>query len=79
MTEPGFVGTFSVYDDRGRLVATVMNSELLGSEGTFVWKGVTDNGTKASIGTYVGVFEAWDVNGGAIFVKRKAFVVAGNI
>jgi len=77
MTEPGLVGTFTVYDDRGRLIATVMKSELLSAEGTFAWKGVTEDGTKASIGTYVGVFEAFDVDGGAVFVKRKAFVVAG--
>lgn len=75
----GFIGNFMVYDDRGRLIATVMKSELLSNEGTFSWKGITDNGSKASIGTYVGVFEAFDIDGGVIFTKRKAFVVAGNL
>ena len=71
------VGTFTVYDDRGRLIAQVISSELLALEGTFTWQGITDAGNKASIGTYVGVFEAFSADGEASFVKRKAFVVAG--
>ena len=79
MTEPGLVGTFNVYDDRGRLIAEVIQSELLGIDGTFVWKGLTDDLTKASIGTYVGVFTAYNVNGGVAFTNIKAFVVAGQL
>jgi len=79
MAEAGFVGHFTVYDDRGRLISRVVESELLGSEGTFIWDGVKDDGTKASIGTYVGVFEAFQVNGGVVFTKRLPFVVAGKI
>lgn len=77
MNQPGYVESFKVYDDRGRLVATVFEAELLATDGTFIWQGVADDGTKASIGTYVGVFEAFDIDGGAVFAKRKAFVVAG--
>jgi hypothetical protein len=36
MIAPGFVGRFAVYDDRGRKIASVMESELLGVEGFFV-------------------------------------------
>lgn len=79
MIKPGLIGTFTVYDDRGRLIAEVMKSELLGIEGTFAWNGVTDDQVKASIGTYVGVFEAFNVDGGITFVKRQAFVVAGQL
>ncbi len=79
MLEAGFVGHFTVYDDRGRLIARVMESELLGASGTFSWDGVSDEDTKASIGTYIGVFEAFQPNGGIVFTQRKAFVVAGKI
>lgn len=77
MNAAGYVGSFKIYDDRGRLTATVLDAELLGTSGNFAWQGVTDEGTKASIGTYIGVFEAFDIDGGAVFAKRKAFVVAG--
>lgn len=79
MNAPGYVGTFKIYDDRGRPVATVIDSELLSTTGTLSWQGVTDEGTKASIGPYVGIFEAYDVQGGLIFTGKKVFVVAGNI
>ncbi|XOV66436.1 MAG: lamin tail domain-containing protein [Fluviicola sp.] len=79
MNAPGYVGTFTIYDDRGRKVATVISNELLETAGTLSWQGVTDEGTKASIGPYVGIFEAYEVQGGLIFTGKKVFVVAGNI
>jgi hypothetical protein len=79
MSEPGLLGTFTIYDDRGRKIIELFANELLASSGTFKWDGVTQENTKASIGTYVAVFEAFGVNGGLIFTKRKAFVVAGRL
>jgi hypothetical protein len=79
LPENGLLGDFSIYDDRGRLIATVFKAELLGSTGTFVWDGTRDDDSKASIGTYVAVFEAFSIDGEARFAKRKAFVVAGKL
>jgi hypothetical protein len=79
LSESGLIGDFTIFDDRGRKIASVLRSELLAAEGTFVWDGVRDDGTKASIGTYVAVFEAFNLDGSVIFAKRKAFVVAGKI
>jgi hypothetical protein len=75
----GMVGTFSIYDAEGRLVKLVLNNELLATSGSFYWDGITNTQTKANIGTYIGVFEAFDSNGGNVFTKTKAFVVAGNL
>jgi hypothetical protein len=79
MEEAGFIGNFTIYDDRGRKIATVFQSELLASHGTFTWDGVRDDNTKASIGQYVALFEAFNIDGGAVFSKKKAFVVAGRL
>lgn len=79
LTESGFIGTFRVYDDRGRFIAEVIHNELLVMKGSFTWNGIRDDGSKASIGTYVGVFEAFAVNGGLMFTKTKAFTVAGKL
>lgn len=79
MTEAGFVGTFTIYDDRGRIIAKVIESELLATSGTIKWEGTKDDNTKATIGTYVGIFEAYKPDGGQLFLKRKAFVVAGKL
>lgn len=79
LPENGLLGDFRIFDDRGRLIATVFKAELLGASGTFVWDGTRDDDSKASIGTYVAVFEAFSVDGEARFAKRKAFVVAGKL
>jgi hypothetical protein len=79
MLEPGMLGTITFFDDRGRQIAVLFKNELLGIEGTYKWDGFTDNGTKVSIGTYVAVFEAFGINGGLLFIKRKAFTVAGKL
>ena len=79
MEEPGLLGTFTIYDDRGRLIMELFKNELLGTSGTFKWDGVKENGTKTTIGTYVGVFEAFKVDGGQKYAKRKVFVVSGKL
>jgi len=79
MTEPGLLGNVSIYDDRGRLIKTIFKNELLATENSFYWDGVKQDGTKATIGTYVLTFEAFSTNGGAMFSKRKAFTLAGKL
>lgn len=79
MSEPGMLGKFTIYDDRGRVIRNLFNNELLASSGTFSWDGVTDNNIKASIGTHVAVFEAFALDGGVLFTKTKVFVVAGKL
>jgi len=79
MAETGLLATLTIYDDRGRIIRSLFKNELLGSSGVFNWDGVTDSGVKASIGTYVAVFEAFKVEGASMFAKTKAFVVAGKL
>ena len=79
LLQPDMVGSFSIYDNNGQLIQTVFKNNLLATEGIFTWDGITDSNLKASIGTYVGVFEAFDTKGGIIINKSKAFVVAGKI
>jgi hypothetical protein len=79
MNAAGLLGNFSIYDDRGRLIRSLFSNELLGSTGSFTWDGVTDQQVKASIGVYVAVFEVFSIDGGMMFSKTKAFVVAGKL
>ena len=79
MSEAGMLGKVTIYDDRGRLIRTICSNELLGSEGTFSWDGLTDNFVKSSIGVYVLFFEAFSTNGSLFFAQRKAITVAGKL
>lgn len=79
MSEAGMLGKLTIYDDRGRLIRTICSNELLGTDGTLSWDGLTDKSTKASIGVYVLFFEAFSTNGGLFFAQRKAITVAGKL
>ena len=79
MNTPGMLATIQIYDDRGRIIKTVSQNELLGLTGTIIWDGIREDGQKATIGTYVLLMEAFNINGGSEFVSKKAFVVAGKM
>ena len=79
MSEAGMLGKVTIYDDRGRLIRTICSNELLGTEGTLSWDGLTDNFVKSSIGVYVLFFEAFSTNGSLFFAQRKAITVAGKL
>lgn len=79
MTELGLLGSMNIYDERGRLVKNLIKSEVLGTKGNVIWDGINEQNTKASIGVYVLVFEAVDLEGGKVFTQKKTFVLAGKI
>lgn len=79
MNTAGMLATIKIFDDRGRITKTVVQNELLGINGTIIWDGIREDGQKATIGTYVMLLEAFDINGGSEFVSKKAFVVAGKM
>ena len=79
MIEPGLLGKAIIYDDRGRAIQTIFQNELLGTENSFYWDGLKHDGTKATIGTYIIVFEAFSTNGDLIFTQKKAFTLAGKL
>ena len=79
MKSIGMIGTFSIYDATGSLIKTLFKNDLLATEGSFSWDGITIEQVKAPIGTYIGIFESYDAEGGTNFTKRKAFVVAGKL
>jgi hypothetical protein len=79
MAQPSCLGTVTIYDERGRLIRTLFKNQLLSGSGSFSWNGVKDDQTKASIGVYVIVFEAFSLDGGLLFTGRKAVTLAGNI
>jgi hypothetical protein len=78
MDKPGYVAKALVFDARGRRVKTLMESELLGSEGTFSWDGITDSNLKGELGIYILYFEYFDTEGNVKKIK-KSFVLGGRL
>lgn len=79
LAQANCLGTVSIYDERGRLIRTLFKNQLMATEGSFSWNGIKDDQTKASIGIYVVVFEAFSLDGGLIYSGRKAVTLAGNL
>jgi hypothetical protein len=67
----GFVGNIRIYNSNGRPVRHLMQNMLLGNEARMSWDGIDDDGTKAPIGIYVVMFEAYDTEGNVIGGKTS--------
>ncbi|MCE3297153.1 MAG: hypothetical protein K0R65_2867 [Crocinitomicaceae bacterium] len=78
MVNAGMLASLSIFDDRGREIKKLVKSQVIGSTGTFTWDGINENNEKASIGTYVLFFDAFDLEGNKLS-KKLAFVLAGQL
>jgi hypothetical protein len=72
----GFVGNVKIFDGHGRLVKTLANNEILGSEGFYHWNGDQDGGAKARTGYYFVWFEVFDLTG-TIHTFRNRVIIVG--
>ena len=75
----GLVASIRIFDEDGREIKQLIANELLGTAGFFTWDGTTNANTKAHIGTYVILFEAFSIAGGDNFTKTKVVIVAGKL
>lgn len=79
LEKPELSGKLVIYDDLGRKIRTLFSEELLGVSGTVKWDGIRDNGNKASIGPYIILLEAFDINSGEKLAMRKVVTLAGKL
>ncbi|MEZ4740032.1 MAG: hypothetical protein R2818_11905 [Flavobacteriales bacterium] len=70
MDQAGFVGNLTVYDITGREARKLMESELLGTEGSISWNGLLDSGSLARMGPYIVLLEVFDLNGNVERFKK---------
>ena len=69
---PGYVGSITIYDPKGREIRQLVRSELLATAGTFSWDGIQENREKARVGIYVLVIEIFNLEGDVTVFKRTA-------
>jgi hypothetical protein len=70
----GFVANITVFDAQGREIRKLVRNELLASNGFFVWDGLKDDGSKATIGYYLFYIELFNLNGQKQQFKEKVVV-----
>ncbi len=69
----------TIYDDFGRIVKKIWQSELTGTDNSVSWDGVNEKGIKAPIGIYFAVVSSFNTASGKTFSKRIAFTLAGKL
>jgi flagellar hook assembly protein FlgD len=79
MPQPGMIATLRIFDDQGRTIRKLLQSELLGIEGNITWDGVNDDSSKSAPGIYLAVIEAFSIDGSANYSQRIAFTLAGKL
>jgi hypothetical protein len=65
-----------IYDIKGRLIRTLANGELAGTQGEIIWNGLDDNKQRARIGVYIVYLEANDRSSGRVERAKTVAVVA---
>ncbi len=65
-----------IFDDKGRLVRTLINNEASSSDGTIVFDGLNDSGNPLRIGMYIVFLEAVDTKNGKSVAYKDVIVVA---
>ena len=72
--EPDCAVNISIYDSGGRLARQLANHVLSGSEGIFIWDGMTDSRSKAPLGFYILLIEISRPDGMVRKIKKTAIL-----
>lgn len=59
----GNFGSIKIYDLSGRLVKDLVNNDLFGNEGFYIWDGMNENGTLCLSGVYIIYAEVINIHG----------------
>lgn len=76
--QPGYTLNLRVFDAAGRPVRTLVDNELLGTEGILQWDGTDGQGKKARLGIYILWFELFHPDG-TVRREKKTCVLAGRL
>ena len=76
LTQPVAQVRIKIFDNKGRLVRTLLNNQPSGSGGSTVFDGLDDNGKALRMGIYIIFLEALNENSGVTEVVKAVVVVA---
>ena len=74
--QPEWSITILIFDSKGRPVKTLVNNELIGSEGVYSWDGINDNREKEQSGIYIIYMKVFNLSG-TIKQYKKVCVLSG--
>lgn len=74
--QPEWSASILIYDCSGRLVRTLVNNELIGTEGAYSWDGINDSREKERTGMYIIYVKLFNLSG-MIKQYKKVCVLSG--
>jgi hypothetical protein len=74
LDKPEYNCRLFIYDSSGRMVNTIANNEILGSNGVIYWNGKGDSNRKLTTGIYIIYLEIFDVQGNVHKFKTPVVV-----
>ncbi len=78
LPKPGYIGSITVFDSRGRPVRRLARNELLGTSGTYSWDGRNDSNIGSRLGIYLIFMELFHPDGDTA-AHRATVVLAGRL
>ncbi|MFC3416939.1 lamin tail domain-containing protein [Algoriphagus hitonicola] len=75
LEQPGWVGSFRIYDLAGRRLASLAENEILATKGLYTWTGTDNLGRRMRSGYYVLLVELFDLDGRQKTI-RKTIIIA---
>ncbi len=74
LSTTGSLANVNIYNRNGQLIRNLANGATLATTGFLRWDGSTDNGSVASMGYYLIVFEVYDPQGNREIIKETVVV-----
>lgn len=78
LDQPGWVGSFRIYDLAGRRLASLAENEILATRGLYTWTGTDNLGRRMRSGYYILWVELFDWEG-RLKTIRKTIIIAEQI
>ncbi|MDX1902816.1 MAG: FlgD immunoglobulin-like domain containing protein, partial [Thermonemataceae bacterium] len=70
----GNVANVEIYDAQGRLIKYLARNQTLANEGSLIWDGSNENGSRVRRGYYLIRFEIFDLSGKKEIFKESVAV-----
>ncbi|HSJ66685.1 MAG TPA: lamin tail domain-containing protein [Anditalea sp.] len=74
MDDPGYIGTIKIFDISGKLIKEIVQNEIWGYSGFYLWNGTDLNGNKVKVGYYIIWVELLNLEGKVINIKKTVAV-----
>ncbi len=78
MNQPGYMMSISIYDAAGHFIRKLVDNEMLGVEGSFLWDGLNENQQHPGAGIYIILLDYFDLNGKRHQEKHTCVIAVRN-